>query len=45
MYVLAVGPLGLPDFWGWLMVFLGLLIDLRSFADAHAHRERIPGVA
>jgi hypothetical protein len=43
MYVLAVGPLGPADVWGWLMVFLGLLVDLRSYADAHANRARLPG--
>jgi hypothetical protein len=43
MYVLAVGPLGAANVWGWLMVFFGLLIDLRSFADVHANRARLPG--
>jgi hypothetical protein len=43
MYVLAVGPLGAANVWGWLMVFFGLLVDLRSFADVHANRARLPG--
>jgi hypothetical protein len=45
MYVLAVGPLGPANFWGWLMVFLGLLVDLRSYSDAYANRARLPGRA
>lgn len=28
MYVLVVGPLGPTNFWGWLVVGLGFLIDL-----------------
>jgi hypothetical protein len=45
MYVLVVGPLGSTNFWGWVVVFLGLLIDLRSYADAAANRKQIPGLA
>ena len=30
MFVLVIGPLGSTNFWGWLTVFLGLLIDLRT---------------
>jgi hypothetical protein len=45
MYVLVVGPLGSANFWGWLMVFLGFLIDLRSFSDAAANRNQIPGMS
>lgn len=45
MYVLAVGPLGAANVWGWVMVALGLLIDLRSYSDAYANRARLPGRA
>ena len=45
MYVLAVEPLGSTNVWGWLMVFFGLLVDLRSYSDAHANRARLPGIA
>lgn len=44
MYVLVVGPLGETNFWGWTVVFLGLLIDLRAYADAAANRNQIPGM-
>ena len=45
MYVLVVGPLGSTNFWGWVVVFLGLLIDLRAYADAADNRKQIPGLA
>jgi len=44
MFVLVVGPLGETNFWGWLVVFLGLLLDLRAYADAAANRNQIPGM-
>ncbi|MFO7635301.1 MAG: hypothetical protein R6W76_22335 [Caldilinea sp.] len=44
MYVLVVGPLGETNFWGWIVVFLGLLIDLRAYSDAAANRNHIPGM-
>ena len=43
-FVLVVGPLGQANFWGWLCVFLGLLIDLRSFGDAYENRARVGGM-
>ncbi|MCS6846033.1 MAG: hypothetical protein NZ528_17210 [Caldilineales bacterium] len=45
MYVLVVGPLGPTNFWGWVAVFLGFLIDLRAYADAAAYRNQVAGVA
>jgi hypothetical protein len=44
MYVLVIGPLGSTNFWGWLTILLGLLIDLRAYADSYAYRKQIPGV-
>jgi hypothetical protein len=41
MYVLVAAPLGPMNFWGWLMVVFGLLIDLRSYFDGYANRERV----
>ena len=45
MYVLVVGPLRPTNFWGWLCVGLGFLIDLRAVSDAAANRKQIPGMA
>lgn len=44
MYLLVVGPLGETNIWGWVVVFLALLIDLRAYADAAANRQQIPGL-
>ena len=41
MYVLVVAPLGPTNFWGWLMVLFGLLMDLRGYFDSYANRERV----
>ena len=41
MYVLVVGPLGPTNFWGWMLVLFGLLMDLRGYFDAYANRERV----
>jgi hypothetical protein len=41
MYVLVAAPLGPTNFWGWLMVVFGLLIDLRGYFDAYANRQRV----
>ena len=45
LYVLVVGPLGTTNIWGWLIVLMGLLIDLRSYSDAFANRNRVTGTA
>jgi hypothetical protein len=39
MYVLAVGALGPTLFWSWMMVLFGLVMDVRGYYDAYAHRE------
>jgi hypothetical protein len=41
MFVLVVAPLGPTVFWGWLLVLFGLLMDLRGYFDAYAHRGQI----
>ena len=45
MYVLVAAPLGQTNIWGWLIVLLGLLIDLRGYNDAYSNRSRVPGMA
>jgi hypothetical protein len=44
-YALVVGPLGTANAWAWLAVIMGLLLDLRSYADTYTHRERVPGLS
>jgi hypothetical protein len=41
MYVLVVGALGPPIFWGWMMVLFGLLVDARGYFDAYANRQQV----
>jgi len=33
-YCLVAAPLGPTNFWGWIIVVLGLLMDLRGASDA-----------
>src|SRR3954452_14555503 len=33
-YCLVAAPLGPTNFWGWIIVVLGLLMDLRGVSDA-----------
>ena len=42
MFALAVGPLGPTSVWGWIAVIMGLLFDLRGYADIYLNYERIP---
>jgi hypothetical protein len=42
MFSLVVGPLGPTNFWGWLMVILGLFVDVRGYFDAYGQRYRSP---
>lgn len=40
-YCLVAAPLGPTSFWGWSIVLIGLLLDLRSFLDGgNAYRSR-----
>ena len=41
LYVLVIGPAGSTDFWGWLIILMGLLIDLRSYGDAYTNKDQI----
>jgi hypothetical protein len=38
-YILVAAPVGNVSFWGWLMVGLGVLTDLSSYAQSFAKRE------
>jgi hypothetical protein len=40
IYILVAAPAGNITFWGWLMVALGLLVDLSSHAQSYANREQ-----
>jgi hypothetical protein len=44
-YVLVVAPLGPTNFIGWMVVFLGFLLDLRNYVDGYTNRSSIPGVS
>jgi hypothetical protein len=39
MYILVQAPVGSISFWGWLMVGLGLIVDLSSHAQAYQNRQ------
>jgi hypothetical protein len=40
IYILVAAPVGSVTFWGWLMVALGLLIDLSSHAQSWTNRNQ-----
>ena len=40
MYILVAAPAGGINFWGWLMVGVGLVMDINSHAQAYANREQ-----
>ena len=44
MYVLVASG-GALTIWGWLIVLLGLLIDLGAYGQSYEYREQIPGMA
>ncbi|MBV9328563.1 MAG: hypothetical protein JO352_33030 [Chloroflexi bacterium] len=39
-YILVAAPAGQITVWGWLMVALGLLVDLSSHAQAYQSRDQ-----
>ncbi|HSX58037.1 MAG TPA: hypothetical protein VLE47_02070 [Candidatus Saccharimonadales bacterium] len=42
MYILVVGPAGpVHSFWGWLLVLIGLLLDMRSYADVAENKDKM----
>jgi len=40
LYVLVAAPVGGISFWGWLMVLLGLIMDISSHAQSYANRDQ-----
>jgi len=44
MYILVAAPIGGITFWGWLMVGLGLLLDISSHAQTYANRNQAMGM-
>jgi hypothetical protein len=40
MYILVAAPVGGITFWGWLMVALGLLLDITNHAQSYANRQQ-----
>jgi hypothetical protein len=43
MYVLVYNPVVGVTGWGWLLVILGLVLDISSYSSAYSKRNRIPG--
>jgi hypothetical protein len=47
MYILVAAPAGGITFWGWLVVVLGLIMDISSHGQEWANREQarsmVPG--
>jgi hypothetical protein len=41
IYILVAAPVGNISFWGWLMVALGVLVDLSSHAQSYANRQQV----
>jgi hypothetical protein len=44
MYVFAAYPLGPANFWGWLAVILGFLLDLERWYSVYNNRQYVPGM-
>ena len=40
IYILVAAPVGNITVWGWLMIALGVLLDLNSHAQSYANREQ-----
>ena len=40
LFILVAAPVGNITFWGWLMVALGLLMDLSSHAQSYTNRQQ-----
>ncbi|MFA6492759.1 MAG: hypothetical protein WCV58_01310 [Patescibacteria group bacterium] len=39
-YVLVVYSLGQYNVWGWLLILVGFLLDLRSYSDVNLGRQK-----
>jgi len=37
-YVLVVNSLGSHNIWGWLLILIGFLLDLRNYSDLNSRR-------
>ena len=33
------------NFWGWLVVLMGLVVDARQYMDAYENRSRVPAMS
>jgi hypothetical protein len=44
MYLLVAYDVGAINFWGWLTILLGLLLDLQGYFAAYSNREYVPGM-
>jgi len=40
LYILVAAPAGGISFWGWLLVALGLLMDISSHVQSYNNREQ-----
>ncbi len=40
IYILVVAPVGTVSLWGWLMVALGLVLDINTHVQEYANREQ-----
>ncbi|MCL5407227.1 MAG: hypothetical protein M1429_01900 [Patescibacteria group bacterium] len=39
-YVLVASSLGQNNIWGWLLILIGFLLDLRSYSDINSGRQK-----
>jgi hypothetical protein len=37
-YILVLNSLGPNNLWGWLLVLVGFLLDIRGYSDINSHR-------
>ena len=44
-YALIAYDTGSINFWGWLCIGLGLLLDVQGYFSAYANRESVPGMS
>ena len=40
-YILVLSSLGSGNLWGWLLVLVGFLLDMRSYSDINTHRRKM----
>jgi len=39
-YVLVITSLSQNNLWGWLLILIGFLLDLRAYSDVNSSRQR-----